>query len=82
MIADSPISARERENARSVKKGDVMTPCPPATLTNFVKACCNEVNLKLTISFWNQNNCSGNYAENVIFLKYIFDWPVEQCHLT
>ena len=55
---------------------DVMTPMPTATVTNFVKACRNEVNLKLI------NNCSGKYAENIIFWKYFFDLPVEQCHLT
>ena len=58
------------------EKEKMAGPMPTATVTNFVKACCNEVNLKLI------NNCSGKYAENIIFWKYFFDLPVEQCHLT
>ena len=52
------------------EKEKMAGPMPTATVTNFVKACCNEVNLKLTISFWNPNNCSGKC--NILEVSFRF----------
>ena len=69
-VGKNQVEPKRKRKCQVREERDEMTPMPTATVTNFVKACCNEVNLKLIISFWNSNNCSGKYAENIIFWKY------------